>query len=59
MKIYVKSATESYTYRGFKIYYDGREWYIYRSTKGTGRMEFATDAEAEEWIDDYIAEYEA
>ena len=58
MKRYIRAATSSYMYRGFTIYYDGRDYYIYRGDRGTERMDFSSDVDAEEWVDSFIEDHE-
>lgn len=50
MKRYIRSGTSIDEYKGVKIYDDGNI-YIYTDRKGQGRMEFPTEEEAREWID--------
>ena len=43
----------SHQYNGEEIYYNEHtgQWYIYTGDKGQGRVDFSTDKEAEEYID--------
>ena len=45
------SKTVSYQYKGTTIYYKDGDWYIYRGSRGQGKMVFSTDKDAEEFID--------
>lgn len=47
-------ASRSYEYNGNMIYWDSSSgyWYIYTEPHGRGRMDFPTEAEAEEYLDD-------
>lgn len=57
MKRYIRATEKSsYDYRGVTIYNKDGMWYIYTDRNGAGKMEFTSDAEAEEYIDENIVE---
>jgi len=44
----------SYQYHGVTIYEEDGYWYIYTGPRGTGKIEFADEEEAEEYIDENL-----
>ena len=46
-------SSRSYSYNGYQIYDDPEQglWYIYTQPNGKGRIDFATDKDAEEYVD--------
>lgn len=51
--IYSSNGSKVYTYKGITIYKDSTNsaYYIYTGKHGTGKVEFPSDSEAEQYID--------
>ena len=47
---------KGYTYKGYRIIYTNGMWHVFFGNKGTGRVDFSTDKEAEEYIDNLLGD---
>ena len=47
-------VNKGYTYKGYRIIYTDGVWHVFFEDKGTGRVDFSTDKEAEEYIDNLL-----